>query len=50
MLVSDSLLKDPGTICAEGAPQVSYFYSVGLVVRVHAACDAVSKQERGGFR
>ena len=28
-----------------GRPQVSYFYSAGLVVRVHAACDAIWTQE-----
>ncbi len=36
----------PCTICGEGAPQVPYFYSAGLVVRVHTVCDAVWKQER----
>ena len=41
MFVSDSLLKEPCTICGEVGPQVSYFYSAGLVVRVHAACDAI---------
>ncbi len=46
MFVGDSLLKEPCTICGEGAPQVSYFYSAGLVVRVHTVCDAVWKQER----
>ena len=50
MFVSASLVKEPGTMCAEVGPQVSYVYSAGLVVRVHAACDAVWKQERGGFR
>ena len=48
--MSAPLVKEPCTICAEVGRQVSYVYSAGLVVRVHAACDAVWKQERGGFR
>ncbi len=27
-------------ICGEAGPQGSYFWLAGLVVRVHAACDA----------
>jgi hypothetical protein len=34
------------TICGESGPQVQYFYIEGQVVRVHAACDALSQQER----
>src|SRR5262249_26684890 len=45
--LGDSLLTEPCTICGELAPQVQHFYSAGLVVRVHATCDAVWKQERG---
>jgi hypothetical protein len=33
-------LPEPCTVCGEPGPQVSYFYLAGLVVRVHAACDA----------
>ena len=47
MFVGDSKLKEPCTICGELSPQVSYFYSAGSVVRVHAACDAVWRRERG---
>ena len=39
-------LPEPCTICGEPGPQVSYFYLVGQLVRVHAACDAVWQQER----
>jgi hypothetical protein len=39
-------LHAPCTICGEPGPQVQYFYIAGQVVRVHAACDAVWKQER----
>jgi hypothetical protein len=34
-------------ICADEGPQIS-FYVAGQVVRVHAACDAVGKQEQSG--
>ena len=40
-------LYDPCTICGEPGPQVQYFYLAGRVVSVHAACDALWKQERG---
>jgi hypothetical protein len=39
-------LYEPCTICGEPGPQVQYFYIAGQVVSVHAACDALSKQER----
>jgi len=39
-------LHEACTICGEPGPQVQYFYIAGLVVSVHAACDAVWKQER----
>ena len=35
--------QEPGTICGEPGPQVQYFYIAGLVVSVHAACDALWK-------
>lgn len=38
--------EDPCTICGEPAPSVSYFWPGGRVVRLHAACDALWKQER----
>lgn len=34
------------TICGEPGPQVQYFYIAGQVVSVHAACDALWKQEQ----
>ena len=40
-------LHEPCTICGEPGPQVQYFYIAGHVVRVHAACDALWKDERG---
>jgi hypothetical protein len=46
MFVGDSLLKEACTICGKLAPEIQHFYSAGLVVRVHALCDAVWKQER----
>jgi hypothetical protein len=39
-------LREPCTICGDEGPQISYFYIAGQVVRVHAACDAVWKQEQ----
>jgi len=47
MFVADSLLDQPCTICGELAPQAQLFYAGGIVVRVHAACDALWQQERG---
>ncbi len=41
-------LREPCTICDDEGPQVAYFYVAGQVVRVHAACDAVWKQEMSG--
>ena len=35
-------------VCAEPEPTVSYFWAGGIVVRLHAACDALWKLERGG--
>ena len=39
-------LHEPCTVCGEPGPQVQYFYISGQVVSVHAACDALWKQER----
>jgi hypothetical protein len=39
-------LHKPCTICGEPGRQVQYFYIAGQVVSVHAACDALWKQER----
>ena len=39
-------LHDPCTICGEPGPQIQYFYIAGLVVSVHAACDALWQRER----
>jgi len=47
MFVADSLLDQPCTICGELAPQAQLFYAGGIVVRVHAACEALWQQERG---
>ena len=44
-LIGDPL-REPCTICGDEGPQVSYFYVAGQVIRVHAACDAVWKQEQ----
>jgi hypothetical protein len=34
------------TLAVFAGPQAEYFYIAGHVVRVHAACDALWKQER----
>ena len=34
-------------ICGDAGPQVSYTYSDGHVIRLHAACDALWQRERG---
>jgi hypothetical protein len=39
-------LHDPCTVCGEPGPQVQSFYIGGHVVRTHAACYVVWKQER----
>ena len=39
-------LPDPCLICGEADPTVSYAYANGKVVRIHAACDALWRQER----
>jgi len=33
--------------CEDPGPQVSYAYTAGKVVRLHAACEALWQQERG---
>ena len=39
-------IHKPCTVCGEPGPQVQYFYIAGQVVNVHAACDAIWKQEQ----
>jgi putative transposase len=38
--VVNNPLPEACTVCGEPGPQVSYFYLAGLVVRLHASCDA----------
>ena len=40
--------SDTCLICTEPDPTVSYFWTGGRVASLHAACDAVWKQERPG--
>ena len=46
-------VKDPlpaaCSVCGERDPQITLFYTAGLVVRLHAACDALWQQERQGI-
>jgi hypothetical protein len=42
----DNPRPEPCAICNEPGPPIAYFWPGGLVVRVHAACDALWKQER----
>jgi hypothetical protein len=50
IVVSRTPLKVPCSICGEEGPQTSYLYPSGRpsgqVIRVHAACDALWKEER----
>jgi hypothetical protein len=34
------------SVCGDRDPQITLFYVAGLVVRLHAACDAIWRQER----
>jgi hypothetical protein len=38
----------PGScsVCGERDPQITLFHTAGLVVRLHAACEALWQQER----
>jgi hypothetical protein len=36
------------SICGEPGPQIALFYMAGLVVRLHAACEALWRQEWEG--
>ena len=36
---------DPCLICGEADPTLSYWYVKGKVLRIHAACDALWRQE-----
>ena len=38
--------REPCAICGEPRTQVALFFTGGLMVRLHAACEAVWKQER----
>jgi hypothetical protein len=38
--------QQPCAICAEPDPTISYFWTAGVMVCVHAACDALWKQEQ----
>jgi hypothetical protein len=33
-------------ICGEADPMIAYTYADGKVIRLHAACDALWRQER----
>ena len=39
-------LPDPCVICGEANPTVAYTYAKGRIVFLHAACDALWRQER----
>ena len=38
--------REPCPICGEPRTQVALFFTGGLLVRLHAACEAVWKQEQ----
>ncbi len=38
--------KEPCAICGEARTQVALFFTGGLMVPLHAACEAIWKQER----
>ena len=46
-IVSGQGSDDHCLICGDTDPQVSYTYSNGRVIRLHAACDETWQQERG---
>src|SRR6266581_840976 len=46
-MLLDNPRPEPCSICEEPSPTISYFWPGGLVVRVHAACAALWKLERG---
>jgi hypothetical protein len=45
-MVVDNPRAEPCAICGDSGPAISYFWPGGVVVHVHAACDAIWKQER----
>jgi hypothetical protein len=47
-MVVNNPRAEPCSICGESGPTISYFWPGGVMVRVHAACDAIWRQERGG--
>jgi len=40
-------VAEPCMVCGEPGPQIALFYLAGGVVRLHAACEALWRQERG---
>jgi hypothetical protein len=44
---ADARRQDSCAVCAGPDPTVSYFWTGGVVVRPHAACDARWKLEQG---
>jgi hypothetical protein len=46
-MVVDNPRAEPCAICDEPGPPIAYFWPGGLMVRVHAARDAIWKQEGG---
>jgi hypothetical protein len=45
-MVLDSPPPEPCTICEEPGPHIFYFWPGGVVVRVHASCNALWQLER----
>ena len=45
-IIIERSLPDPCLICGEANPTVAYTYAKGRVVCLHAACDALWRQER----
>ena len=41
--------REPCAICGEPRPQVALFFTGGLKVRLHAACDDLWRKERPAF-
>ena len=39
-------MPDPCLICGKADPTIAYRYADGKVIRLHAACDALWRQER----
>jgi hypothetical protein len=41
-----TLPEERCTVCQEGGPHVSYMYGDGKLLRLHADCDALWREER----